>query len=313
MKVADPGIYPDFDVEAYHADPCPEPSLSSSVAKLLVHRSPAHAAHAHPRLNPDLPAEEYDARKARGQAAHKLLLGRGAEVAVVEGFADWRKKEAQAARDEALAAGLIPMLEEPFGSVHALVESARATLAEYAPPIRVGEEGAGQAEVLLAARDPSGVWLRALVDWLEIDEENKRAVIYDYKSTEASAAPGGIARLISSMRYDFQGAFYERVLTTLRPELAGRIEFRLIVQEVDGPQELSVVELSEADLDVARHQVSAGIARWAECLRNGHFPGYDRAVQRVTLPPWHSQPWLEREMAASEDQSGVSDWILAGR
>ena len=46
-------IHTDISAEAYHADPAPEPSLSSSVAKILVNLSPAHARIAHPRLNPD--------------------------------------------------------------------------------------------------------------------------------------------------------------------------------------------------------------------------------------------------------------------
>ena len=36
----------------YHADPCPEPSLSCSLAKVLLAASPKQAAWEHPRLNP---------------------------------------------------------------------------------------------------------------------------------------------------------------------------------------------------------------------------------------------------------------------
>jgi hypothetical protein len=36
----------------YHADPCPEPSLSAHIAALLCARSPRHAWAAHPKLNP---------------------------------------------------------------------------------------------------------------------------------------------------------------------------------------------------------------------------------------------------------------------
>ena len=45
----DAGIH-DIPPREYHADPCPAPSLSRSIAKLLVERSPAHAYAAHPRL-----------------------------------------------------------------------------------------------------------------------------------------------------------------------------------------------------------------------------------------------------------------------
>ena len=50
--VAAPGLYR-MAAAAYHADPAPAPSLSSSLARLIVGHSPAHAKEAHPRLTLD--------------------------------------------------------------------------------------------------------------------------------------------------------------------------------------------------------------------------------------------------------------------
>ncbi|MBW4971899.1 hypothetical protein KZY98_15680, partial [Croceibacter atlanticus] len=48
-----PGTY-DLPAEVYHADQmCAVPTLSSSLARLMLARSPRHAWHASPRLNPD--------------------------------------------------------------------------------------------------------------------------------------------------------------------------------------------------------------------------------------------------------------------
>ncbi len=47
-----PGLHR-LEAEACHRDPAPAPSLSSTLARLLLRRSPAHAWHASPRLNPD--------------------------------------------------------------------------------------------------------------------------------------------------------------------------------------------------------------------------------------------------------------------
>ena len=44
-----PGIY-EIPATEYHADPCPEPSLSASVARTLIDRSPLHAWMKHPKL-----------------------------------------------------------------------------------------------------------------------------------------------------------------------------------------------------------------------------------------------------------------------
>src|SRR5215831_5713580 len=45
-----PGVYA-MPAAQYHADPCPTPSLSASIIKLICLDSPAHAWTAHPKLN----------------------------------------------------------------------------------------------------------------------------------------------------------------------------------------------------------------------------------------------------------------------
>ena len=103
----EPGVY-DLDAAAYHADPCPEPSLSSSIGKLIVGRSPLHAKCAHPRLNPDYQPRE-SGKFDLGSTVHKLILGKGAEVVAIEAD-DWRTKAAKEARDTARGDGKTPML-----------------------------------------------------------------------------------------------------------------------------------------------------------------------------------------------------------
>jgi hypothetical protein len=89
--------------DQYHADALDDtrPSLSASLACVLLAKSPAHAYVQHPRLNPDF--AQPDAKKAwdLGTVAHSLLLEGYANVHVVEGVTDWRTKDAQAERDQA--------------------------------------------------------------------------------------------------------------------------------------------------------------------------------------------------------------------
>ena len=47
------GVYYDMTTDEYHADPCPEPSLSASIAETIWRESPNHARNEHPRLNPN--------------------------------------------------------------------------------------------------------------------------------------------------------------------------------------------------------------------------------------------------------------------
>src|ERR1035438_10073976 len=46
LAEADPGIYKGMLSDDYFADPTPEPSLSQSVAKILIEQSPLHARQA---------------------------------------------------------------------------------------------------------------------------------------------------------------------------------------------------------------------------------------------------------------------------
>src|SRR5215472_5163605 len=98
-----PGIYPEMTIAEYFADPCPAPSLTQSLAKLLIARSPWHAKCAHPRLRDAAPEEEveqYVKAKAIGSAAHQMMIGRGKDIAILH-FDSWRSGDAKKARDEA--------------------------------------------------------------------------------------------------------------------------------------------------------------------------------------------------------------------
>lgn len=78
-----------MSAEAYHQDPAPQPSLSSSIAKILLDQSPRHAWLAHPKLNPNYVAEE-DSRFDIGTAAHVMMLERDSSriVGAGRGLAD---------------------------------------------------------------------------------------------------------------------------------------------------------------------------------------------------------------------------------
>ena len=81
----------------YVRDPAPAPSLSASIAHLLLTRSPRHAWLAHPRLNPQWAPEE-DERFDFGTIAHELLLEGHTNSAVVVDAPNWRKRAASEAK-----------------------------------------------------------------------------------------------------------------------------------------------------------------------------------------------------------------------
>lgn len=285
MKVEKPGTYL-LSATEYHADPCPWPSLSRSVAEAFVHRSPLHAWWQHPRLNPDY-AESESNRTSLGALCHTLLLGEGRGVAVYEGK-DWRSNAAQEFKAAALEAGETPVTTPQYEQAERIVRAAKRQL---------GDLGTLTSELCWVSKELEGLWLRCMTDLASPDG----TVVYDYKTTSTAADPRVSARRqAANLGYDFQQAFYERVMAGVKPDLAGRITFRFIFQEIDAPYALSVLELSEADVAVARRQVDYAVTRWFECLDRDEWPGYGADPVRVALPEWRIRDWLEREEELSD-------------
>jgi hypothetical protein len=112
MKIDKPGLYFNVSEADYRADPCPSPSLTQSLAKILLAQSPRHAWMAHPRLNPGW-APDDDTKFDVGNCAHSILLGRGKEIEVLD-FENWMSKDAKRLRAEALANGRSAVLLHQF-------------------------------------------------------------------------------------------------------------------------------------------------------------------------------------------------------
>lgn len=301
LRITAEGLYR-IGEAAYHADPAPEPSLSSSLARVLLEHTPLHCWTAHPQLNPAWEPEERGARVAMGSACHALLLGHGAAVRVVEADS-WRTKAAQIERDAALAAGELPLLAAQHEQAQRIVEAAQKQLWRAGLDV-VTNPDAGACEVSAFAQHESGAWLRARFDWLSSD----RRLIVDYKTTEDAGAET-FARRVAQMGYDVQAAFYLRVLALLDRESEGRTHFLFLAQETAPPYALAAYELGEGDLEVARRKVETAIELWARCRQTGRWPAYPATVQRLTLPHWHEQRWLERELGGEQNDPA---WQLAG-
>ncbi len=65
------GIHLSVPSAVYFADPAAQPSLTQSIAKILIEKSPLHAWHEHPRLGgkPDEPDDTYSSARAIGSAS----------------------------------------------------------------------------------------------------------------------------------------------------------------------------------------------------------------------------------------------------
>jgi hypothetical protein len=284
-KITKHGVY-EISAEDYHADPCPEPSLSSSMAKVIYGRTAGHAWESHPRLNPAHEAEEAE-KFDIGSASHALMLGDPKKFEVIDA-ADWRKNEAKAARDAARAAGRIPLLTEQWKRVNTMVAAGRAQLATHEDSADAFTNGKPE-QTLIWQED--GIWCRARLDWLP----DKGAVFHDYKSTEASASPDAWQRILFALGFDIQAAFYRRGIRALG--LCENPEFKFVVQETESPFGLCVIGLMPGALDLAdSKKVAEALRRWKWCLTNNRWPIYPTRTCYIDAPAWHESEVLAREV-----------------
>lgn len=281
------GIHDAVPGDVYHADPAPEPSLTSTIARVLLSRSPLHAWTQHPRLNEEF-ERAHDEKFDVGSAVHALLLEGRNGVSIIDA-PDWRTKEAKVRRDQARAEGRIPLLSGQWDEVCAMEEAVDAQILDLA--VTPKPFSVGKPEQTLVWKDDGGVWCRARLDFLHDDY----AAVDDLKTTSRSASPREWSRSIFSMGYDVQAAFYLRGVKALTNVDA---EFRLVVCETAPPFAVSVLSLEPAALELANDKVTHAIRKWAGCLESGEWAGYPRMVAYAELPGWAEMQWLEQEAEA---------------
>lgn len=280
--VGAPGFY-EMTAAEYHADPCPIPSLSASIAKKLLRQTPKHAWAAHPRLCAQIPDDPTPAMLF-GSVVHKLVLGAGARIKVIDAE-DYRSKDAQRARDLALASGRLPILAKKFDEADLIAEHVRTRVQRAAPRMFTGRPE------LVAIWQEGDVWCRAMMDSYQL--AGGLALIDDLKTSGQDISPLGVGKTIANMGYEIQAAFYSLASLRLAPDAMPT--FRFAFAETEPPYEASIVELTGAAFEIGRRQVSAAIELWRRCLKSNEWPGYPDTPIRADLPPWHVGSWEQRE------------------
>lgn len=266
-----PRIVDGLSAEAYHAD---KTTISSSgLRALLAPGCPAQFAY--DREHPQAPKQAFDL----GHAAHKFVLGEGPELAVID-FPDWKRKDAQNLRDDAYAAGKVPLLTKDHDMVQAMAEAIRQH--PVAGPLFT--PGSGLAEQSLYWTDPeTGVACRVRPDWLKTLPGLTLCV--DYK-TAAKADPESVSRAIAERNYHMQDPFY---IDGIQAVLGLPARFVLVFQSKTAPYLITVRELSDADRAIGRAKNRRALHIYAECERTGNWPDWTGPVDDIpyiSLPPW---------------------------
>jgi hypothetical protein len=293
--VTEPGVY-DMSPEAYHADPVPGGSLSHSGARKLMPPScPAlfryWADHGQP------PKREFDF----GHAAHQQVLGAGQPVTVVDAE-NWRTKAAKEKADAAREAGSTPVLAHEWE----IVEAMAAKIREHPIASALFNPDTGRGEQALVWVDErTGVWRRALIDWLPNPVRGQRLVIGDYKTCRC-AAPSALPRTMADYGYNSQADWYLAAIKALG--LHGGIEpaFVNVFQEKTPPYLVTVGWPDPtALLWGARHNAEA-LDTYRACLQSGRWPGYADDVITVSLPPWTVRNLEDEWMADAPNPEGIA-------
>lgn len=263
----------------YHADPCETPSISSSFAKLMLSKSPLHAWHSHPRLGAGKREEKktYD----RGHLAHKLVLGKGRDIAIVEAK-DWRTKAAQEARDQAYQEGKIPALVEVYQEAIEAAKVINQRLADLNIFLT------GESEVAITWQEQSNrgqVHARAMLD--HVIFEGNRATVYDFKSS-TNAHPRACVRHIINYGYDIQQAAYTSGLSRWKPEVSGRIDFVFLFAEFDtAPYAVCPGRLDGMLREHGERGWTKAVIEFGDNAgTDGEWPGYTNRIVTFEAPGW---------------------------
>lgn len=280
MTALTPGVY-DIPAKQYHADPCPEPSLSASIGWEIINRSPAHAREKHPRLNPDFQSE-HKAVFDLGSAAHNMVLRQNVwreEIAVVDAT-DWRTKAAREARDTARDAGRYPVLQEQYDSLDRMV----SVLESHPQAGRAFTDGKPERSFIWRDKE-TGVYMRCRPDWTPDEPANP---FPDYKTTQDANPAKWDRRFLLDHGGCLRAAFYEdgirQACGVSKPALY------YVVQEVAPPYCVIVRVVDEEILRIGRAMLRKAIHTWAECLNADKWPAYP-LVGALALPGWADNQW----------------------
>jgi hypothetical protein len=264
--------------EEYHADPCADPSLSHSIAHILVSESPRHAWLAHPRLGGQ--GKQRAATKAMDEGAilHALLLGKGAQFEMAM-HDSWRTKQSQADKAAILEAGKIPILSQHFESLLKAATRVAENAAAQGFPLGVADS---ESEVSIEFTERVGdhdVLCRCRMDQIRADH-----VIYDVKSCR-SANPRDIQRTIVQYGMDIQHVAYTRAYEQLVPDALGRADFVFLFCETEPPYEVVPARLDGIFKEIGTRRWDRALRQWRQLLLDGSWPWPGYSDGAVTLIP----------------------------
>lgn len=283
----------------YLEDPCPVPSMSSSMARRLLESAPARVWHETRRLNPDWEEGEGRTIFDIGTAAHAQLIGEGDPIVVIP-YDSYRSNAAQEMRDEAYAMSHTPVLEKNMDRVIGMEEAALLQLNQNDICREVLESNPVREGTVIW--NDVGVVCRARPDLMIVTPEI--CVILHYKTTSSILHISNMSRFAANQSWEIIASHYEAALTALYGRPVVQV---FAVQETAKPYQMMILQLKEAFIEVGEMRRQRALEILARCLRSGNWPGHDARTIMVELPPWHEKQQIEAKDREEASKVGGKD------
>ena len=286
MTALSPGLHYGIPAKAYHADPCEQPSLSSTIARKLLAESPAHAHLAHPRLGGA--GKTTTAAMGLGQLVHSLMDDNPDKDYVLGPFSDYKTGEARAWRDRIILSGKTPALDRDLVDAQPIANALRAKVA--LPDCK--------SEVTGIWRE-GDVWCRARYDKLALTVgaaggTATGADFWDWKTISGDMSDRGIIKAIAKYGYHIQVALYLRGLgecLSLRPSA---LSATLVFVSTSAPYTVRRVRLSDTFLAEGYRKAEEAIQKWGAAMKSNDWSDPREAgVMEAEMPAWMDEVEIE--------------------
>jgi hypothetical protein len=269
-KITASGVY-DLTMEEYRGQPADGMSLSASDAILLGNYTPAHLKASWAEEAEDEGSSQSDF----GTLIHTMILEPHlAPGAIVQVFADdWRSKDARTKRDEARAAGKLPVLEKDVDRAQA------AVAAVMRHPLAAALLKDGKAEQSWFAKDKdTGLYRKARPDFY-----TSNRILVDIK-TVASAHPDFLMRRV------YDGGWFQQA--PFHCDVAERVEgspvrgYCWLIVEQKPPHAVVIRKPTDTILMHGDRLNKQAWETFARCVKTDQWPAWGETLEDLALPTY---------------------------
>ena len=272
-----------MDEDWYHLDPVEGGSLSVTSSKLLLPPS-CPAIFKYRREHPKPPSDPMKI----GTVVHGLVLGTGQPVAVLD-FENFTTNKAKAARDEAIAAGKVPLTVAKYAECEAIAQAVRDH------ELAGGLFAEGDAEQSVFWRDEEfDIWLRMRMDWSTWFDV---PTIVDFKTT-ADVSPEGFAKSCADFSYYRQDPHYREGWASVLGCDPDEIDFLFVAVQTEPPHLVMTYRLLPEHVDLGREMNKIAREIYRDCTKADVWPAWSESIEDLPLPGW----------AVRDIERGINDW-----